>query len=59
MVKEAEKSLSSAIKNFDNVTLDCTLVDIKEAYRSLLHITGEDLSESIIDKIFSSFCLGK
>lgn len=58
-VKEAEKSLSSAIKNFNLVTPDCTLVDIKEAYGSLLKITGEDVSESIVDKIFATFCVGK
>jgi tRNA modification GTPase len=58
-VKEAEKSLQSAIKNFDSTTPDCTLVDIKDAYSSLLKITGEDVSESIVDKIFSTFCVGK
>ncbi|MGI6137156.1 MAG: tRNA uridine-5-carboxymethylaminomethyl(34) synthesis GTPase MnmE [Clostridiales bacterium] len=58
-VKEANKHLEDAIKEYGNVPTECTLVDIKAAYASLLKITGEDLSESIVDKIFSKFCVGK
>lgn len=58
-VKEAEKHLEDAIKEYGLVPTECTLVDLKAAYLSLLKITGEDLSESIVDKIFTKFCVGK
>ena len=42
-----------------NDTVDCILVYLKEAYDSLGEITGNTASESIIDDIFSKFCVGK
>jgi len=35
------------------------VVDMREALSALGEITGETFSESIIDKIFSEFCIGK
>ncbi|MCL1925417.1 MAG: tRNA uridine-5-carboxymethylaminomethyl(34) synthesis GTPase MnmE [Defluviitaleaceae bacterium] len=34
-------------------------LDLTQSYEALGEILGEELSESIIDKIFSEFCLGK
>ncbi len=52
-------ALQEALANFDAITLDCTLVDIKTAYRALCDITGVDANESIVEEIFSKFCVGK
>ena len=38
---------------------DFISIDLTAAYHCLGEITGETLSEDIIDKIFSEFCLGK
>lgn len=38
---------------------DLLVIDLKDSYDSLLEITGEQLGDNIIDKIFSEFCLGK
>ena len=48
---------SEAIK--DGVFIDLAAIDIQDAYRSLGAITGIVVEESLIEKIFSEFCLGK
>lgn len=58
-LKRANESLVSARESFDEVPTECTLVDLREAYSALGEITGNTASESIIDAIFSKFCLGK
>ncbi|HOK63086.1 MAG TPA: hypothetical protein PLE17_04245, partial [Soehngenia sp.] len=37
----------------------CLEVDIKDAWESLGQITGQSITEDILDKIFSEFCIGK
>jgi len=39
--------------------MDIVAIDIKDILESLGEITGEDVSENIINEIFSKFCLGK
>lgn len=58
-VENALKATESAISGYEKNTIDCILVDIKSAYRALGEISGRDVSESIVDKIFESFCVGK
>ena len=58
-VYTALESIISAIQNYDIISIDCTIVDIKKAYSALSSITGTTVSEAIVDKIFSSFCVGK
>ena len=42
-----------------NMTIDIVAIGIKEILEDLGEITGNNVSEDIIDKIFSKFCLGK
>ena len=39
--------------------IDVVEVSLKEALEDLSEITGENVSEDIINNIFSKFCLGK
>ena len=39
--------------------VDIISIHIKEALSDLGEITGENVSQNIIDEIFSKFCLGK
>lgn len=39
--------------------IDVVAVSLKEALEDLSEITGENVSEDIINNIFSKFCLGK
>ena len=59
--------ISNAIKNIDesinNIELDLPIdiisISIKEVLEDLGKITGDNVSEDIINEIFSKFCLGK
>ena len=52
-IDEALSALSSGI------TLDAVTVIIEEAINSLLELTGERVTESVVDRVFSHFCVGK
>lgn len=54
----AERSLKSALDSIED-TIDCTLIDLRNAYNALGEITGKTANENIVDSIFSKFCVGK
>ncbi|HHX49790.1 MAG TPA: tRNA uridine-5-carboxymethylaminomethyl(34) synthesis GTPase MnmE [Clostridiales bacterium] len=58
-IQKAIEFLDNAIAVYDKTTIDCILIDLKGALRRLADITGEDVDESIVDKVFSKFCVGK
>ena len=60
LLSEARASLADAIAQIGaGVDLDCMSIDLRGAWESLGSITGEALTEDIVDRIFSKFCLGK
>lgn len=59
LLKEAIDNLKKALKDLNVVSLDCISVPILRAWELLGEITGETANDSIIDAIFSKFCLGK
>lgn len=42
-----------------SMPLDMVTIDIRNVWEALGEITGESLTENLIDKIFMEFCLGK
>lgn len=58
-LKRAYFSLSQARDGFDEEPAECLLVDMRDAYSALGEITGNTADESIVNAIFSKFCLGK
>lgn len=52
-IDEALKGIKS------NIPLDCIEVDFKNAWENLGEISGDTVSEDLLDKIFSEFCIGK
>ncbi len=55
---QAQNALKHAILSLDD-TIDCTLIDLREAYDALGEITGKTATEDVVDSIFSRFCVGK
>ncbi|KUG02575.1 gtpase and trna-u34 5-formylation enzyme trme [hydrocarbon metagenome] len=51
--------IQEAIDAMDDVPLDCLGVDIQNALARLGEITGRNLKEESIDRIFREFCIGK
>ena len=50
-LRDAEKSISFG--------LDVTAMYLQSALTSLGELTGEVTGEDVLDRLFSSFCLGK
>lgn len=59
-IDKALKSVNEAIDtNASGLPIDIVSIPIKQILSDLSVITGEDVSEDIINEIFSKFCLGK
>lgn len=59
-IKKAKESIKNAIKTIkEQMPLDIITIYIKQALEDLGEITGDNVSEDIINEIFSKFCLGK
>jgi len=57
---KAKNHLKDALLALDQaVPLDLISIDIRGALEALGTITGDDITEDLVDKIFSEFCLGK
>lgn len=59
-VKHAKEALLKVIETIQSgVPVDITAIYFKETIEELNKITGENVTEDIINEIFSKFCLGK
>ncbi|MFA5927837.1 MAG: tRNA uridine-5-carboxymethylaminomethyl(34) synthesis GTPase MnmE [Candidatus Margulisiibacteriota bacterium] len=59
-LEKAGQSLDHLIATLKkNMPLDCLAVDLKAAIVALGQITGENVSQEVINNIFEKFCVGK
>lgn len=56
----AEEYIDKAVQGIaEGVTLDATGVMLESALDSLMELTGERVSDEVIDQVFKRFCVGK
>ena len=59
-IKNAKDNIIKAIEIVkDMMPIDITAIYFKQAIEEINKITGENVTEDIINEIFSKFCLGK
>ncbi|ENQ3080813.1 tRNA uridine-5-carboxymethylaminomethyl(34) synthesis GTPase MnmE [Bacillus cereus] len=60
LLTQAEKTIGDAIAAIHNgVPIDMVQIDLTRTWEILGEITGDTVHESLIDQLFSQFCLGK
>lgn len=59
-LQRCSESLSNVIYMLKNgVTYDAVTVEIEIAIETLLELTGENITQVVVDRVFSNFCVGK
>lgn len=60
LVQKTISCIQEAIEALDiGITLDAVTVSIEEAVGCLCELTGERVTDEVIDKVFHQFCVGK
>lgn len=58
--EKAKRYISEAIEALNSgVTLDAVTIILEDAVQALLELTGESVNDTIVDTVFSHFCVGK
>jgi len=59
-LRKAKEHLERAVRNIDEGAYEELItIDLSEALNSIGEITGENVSEDLLNTIFSRFCVGK
>ena len=58
--QQAEQYLQEAVEALNmGMTLDAVTVSVEAAIESLLELTGERVTDAVVDRVFHHFCVGK
>lgn len=58
--EKAKLYISEAAEALDSgITLDAVTIILEDAVQALLELTGESVNDTIVDTVFSHFCVGK
>lgn len=57
---QAFRSIGNALDSLTGgITLDAVTIDIEDALGALLSLTGRRVTDTVVDEVFSRFCVGK
>ena len=59
LIEALSESLASSTSAFELMPLEAALVDLKLALRLVGDVLGIDVGDVVLDRIFSTFCVGK
>lgn len=60
LLKNARQALEEAMESLQQgISIDIIQIDLRTAWELLGQIIGDDIGDSMLDQIFSQFCLGK
>ncbi|AVR01018.1 tRNA uridine-5-carboxymethylaminomethyl(34) synthesis GTPase MnmE [Oceanobacillus iheyensis] len=60
LLKQAKEALEEAMQGLEmNMPLDIVQIDVTRTWEFLGEVIGDTASDSLIDQLFSQFCLGK
>ena len=60
LIKKAKASLSNVLSSINNnMPEDLLTIDLSDAYISLSQVLGIEVSDDLVNEIFSKFCMGK
>lgn len=60
LMKQAKRSIQDALNGLEeDVPVDIVQIDLQKTWELLGEIIGDAVSETLIDQLFSQFCLGK
>lgn len=57
--RRAAEALKQAEETLQMLSVDMASIDLQQAQMALAEITGDQVEEKLLDKVFSSFCVGK
>jgi tRNA modification GTPase len=58
-LRQARQHVQEVLSCLETTTLDCLGVDLRGALESLGEVTGKNLQDEVLDRIFHDFCIGK
>jgi tRNA modification GTPase len=59
-LQQAQNSLEQVqVTIADQLPLDFWTIDLRSGIRALSEVLGEDVTESMLDRVFGQFCIGK
>ena len=60
LLNQAKKAIEDALEGIEaGVPIDLVQIDLTKSWEMLGEIIGDSVQESLIDQLFSQFCLGK
>ena len=60
LMEQAKSQIEQSLNNIEaGLPVDFVVTDVRSAWEQLGDITGDSLRESMVDELFSRFCLGK